>query len=290
MKLDGPILVGTDLTSSSNAALQQARQLADDLGRDLIVCHILPEVMRVRMLFPQWGGLDPGFQEGIATRAREALDAQMASVLSGRGDATVLLESESSPHAGLLSQADAQGVGVIVTGPGRVANQVVRHARVPVLVARPSMKGPVVGATDFSDLSLPALETAAGEAKRRGSRLHLLHVVDIGMYSLTGAVASGMAYGGPSPAIGLAVFDDLRAAAQSRLAERLADFGIEGDVEAITGSAATTIVSRAEAIGAELIVVGTHGHTGLTRLALGSTAERVIDTAPCSVLVVRLLQ
>ena len=84
--------------------------------------------------------------------------------------------------------------------------------------------------------------------------------------------------------------DDLRAAARSRLEERLAHFGIDGDVEAVAGPAATTIVSRAQAIGAELIVVGTHGRTGLARLTLGSTAERVIDTAPCSVLVVRLLK
>ena len=289
MTLDGPVLVGTDLTSSSNAALQQARQLADDLGQKLIVCHVVPEIMRVRMLFPQWGGIDPAFQEDIATKAREALDAQVASILSDRRDVTVLLES-GSPHAGLLSQADTEGVGVIVTGPGRVANQVVRHARVPVLVARPSVKGVVVGATDFSDPSLPALEIAAAEARRRGSRLHLLHAVDIGTYSLAGAAAGGIAYGGPSPAIGLTVVDDLRAAAQSRLEERLAHFGIDGDVEAVAGPAATTIVSRAQTIGAELIVVGTHGRTGLARLTLGSTAERVIDTAPCSVLVVRLLK
>ena len=192
MTSHGPVLAGTDLTSSSNTALQQARLLADDLGQKLIVCHVVPEIMRVRMLFPQWGGVDPAFQEDIAAKAREALDAQVASVLSNRRDVSVLLES-GSPHAGLLSQADAEGVGIILTGPGRVANQVVRHATVPVLVARPSAKGVVVGATDFSDPSLPALEIAAGEARRRGSKLHLLHVVDIATYSLVGAAAGGMA-------------------------------------------------------------------------------------------------
>jgi nucleotide-binding universal stress UspA family protein len=289
MKLHGPVLVGTDLTSNSDAALQQGRQLADDVDGELIVCHVLPEMTSVRLLFPQWAGIDPAFQEDIATKAREALDAQVASILNGRREVAVLLES-GSPHAGLLSQADTERVGVVVIGPGRVANQVVRHARVPVLVARPSPKGVVVGATDFSDPSLPALELAAAEARRRGSRLHLLHAVDIGTYSLTGAAAGAMAYGGPSPALGLAVIDELRTAAHRRLQERLADFAIDGAVEAVAGPAATTIVSRAEALGAELIVVGTHGRTGLARLTLGSTAERVLDRAPCSVLVVRLVQ
>ena len=97
-----------------------------------------------------------------------------------------------------------------------------------------------------------------------------------------------MAYGGPSPALAVPVIEDLLSAAQTRLEESLADFDIDGDVEAIAGPAGTTIVSRADAIGAELIVVGTHGRTGLARLTLGSTAERVIATASCSVLVVRL--
>jgi nucleotide-binding universal stress UspA family protein len=287
MTLDGPVLVGTDLTTSSDAALQQGRRLADDLGGDLIVCHVLPEILRVRMLFPQWGGIDPAFQEGIALKAQEALDTQLSSVLGGRGDVRVLIVS-GSPHAGLLTQADADGVGIVVTGPGRVATQVVRHARVPVLVARPSQEGAVVGATDFSDPSLPALAMAATEARRRGSRLHLLHAVDIGAYSLAGATPGALAYGGPSPALAVPVVEDLRAAAHTQLQASLAHFDIDGDVEAIAGPAATTIVTRAGEIGAQLIVVGTHGRTGLARLTLGSTAERVIETAPCSVLVVRL--
>jgi nucleotide-binding universal stress UspA family protein len=52
--------------------------------------------------------------------------------------------------------------------------------------------------------------------------------------------------------------------------------------------AVTAIVQAAEAAGAEVVVVGTHGRSGLARMTLGSTAEAVIDSAPCSVLVVRV--
>jgi universal stress protein A len=47
------------------------------------------------------------------------------------------------------------------------------------------------------------------------------------------------------------------------------------------------IASAARRLGADVVVVGTHGRTGLTRLALGSVAERVVALAPCPVLTVR---
>jgi nucleotide-binding universal stress UspA family protein len=54
------------------------------------------------------------------------------------------------------------------------------------------------------------------------------------------------------------------------------------------GPAATAILDAVERLPAELVTVGTHGHTGLRRFTLGSVAEEVVRRAPCSVLVVRL--
>jgi nucleotide-binding universal stress UspA family protein len=61
----------------------------------------------------------------------------------------------------------------------------------------------------------------------------------------------------------------------------------QGDVEVIDGLPDSAIPAHAEKLGAELVVVGTHGRTGLARLALGSVAEHVVRSADCSVLVVR---
>jgi universal stress protein A len=182
------------------------------------------------------------------------------------------------------TQTHASVVGCVL-GAGKVAERVVRHARVPVLVARSSPHGPVIGATDFSDPSLPALETAAAEARRRGATLQLLHVVDIAPYALAGAAE--VAY----PALrstGLDLIDHLRAVAEGKLRESFERFGMEGEVHAASGRAADAIISHVETNRAQLVVVGTHGRTGLARLTLGSTAERVIERALCSVLVVRL--
>jgi nucleotide-binding universal stress UspA family protein len=287
MMLRGPVLVGTDFSPSSDAALREGQQLASDLDTELLVCHVLPELMRIRILFPQWSGIDSEFQQTVGTKGAEAIDHQLATVLgSARRNVTVLVDS-GSPPAGILSQADAAAAGIIVIGPGRVADRVLRHALVPVLVARPSPHGPVIGTTDFSDSSLPALDTAAAEAQRRRATLHLLHVVDVGAYALAGASA-GMAYGGPAPTTDLTVFADVRSAAEARLQDRFDRFHVGGEVEVACGPAVSTIISRAKVMGAALVVAGTHGRTGFARLTLGSTAEQVVERAPCSVLVVRL--
>jgi universal stress protein A len=157
-----------------------------------------------------------------------------------------------------------------------------------VLIARRSPQGPVVGATDFSDPSLPALHTAAAEARRRGSALHLLHALDIGLFTLGHTTTAAMPYLAGSSPIALDGLDNLRVLAKQRLEQTLREVDLPGDTAVIAGFAKDVIVQYAESVQAELIVVGTHGRSGLARLTLGSTAASVIESAPCAVLVVRL--
>jgi nucleotide-binding universal stress UspA family protein len=72
-----------------------------------------------------------------------------------------------------------------------------------------------------------------------------------------------------------------------RAAERLAKAGLHVDTIVREGDPRTQIVDEATEWRADLIVVGSHGHTGLTRLLLGSVAQAVVTHAPCSVEVVR---
>jgi nucleotide-binding universal stress UspA family protein len=286
MNLKGPVLVGIDLTAASAEALRQAHRLAVDLSSRLIVCHVLPEFPSVRMLFPQLAGTDAGAAEALTRKARAAVEHEVATIVGLQPSEWQLVIDTGTPHSGLLIQAAAVDAGVIVTGPGHVADQVMRHASVPVLVARPSPTGDVIGATDLSDSSLPALDTAAAEARRRKARLRLVHVVDIGRYAFAGAVAGSFTYLGGTPA--LEAIDQLRADAQARLQQKLAATGVEGEAVAVAGAAATMILDLAESSRAQLVVVGTHGRSGLSRLTMGSTAAAIVRSAPCSVLVVRL--
>jgi nucleotide-binding universal stress UspA family protein len=75
---------------------------------------------------------------------------------------------------------------------------------------------------------------------------------------------------------------------RERLSRLILEAGVEATGEIIEGPPAAAIVRDAEAIGAGLVVVGSHGTTGFTRLLLGSVAEKVVRAAPCSVLIARL--
>jgi nucleotide-binding universal stress UspA family protein len=72
----------------------------------------------------------------------------------------------------------------------------------------------------------------------------------------------------------------------ARAAERLTQSGFSVDTVVRQGDPRTVIVDEAAEWGADRIVVGSHGHTGLTRLLLGSMAQAVVAHAPCSVKVV----
>jgi nucleotide-binding universal stress UspA family protein len=70
-------------------------------------------------------------------------------------------------------------------------------------------------------------------------------------------------------------------------AEKLRGRGLEVEALVREGYPATVIVEEAVSQGADLLVIGTHGHTGLKHLLLGSIAERVVQKAPCPVLTVK---
>lgn len=135
---------------------------------------------------------------------------------------------------------------------------------------------------DFSEHSKKALETALDLARRFDANLHVLHVVTppIVAYPTMGTAAAP-----PS-----SLLMDLRESAERSLSDVVA--GIENPPGAVKahisagGATAETIRETAEQLGADLIVMGTHGRTGMARVFLGSVAERTLRLAPCPILMV----
>jgi nucleotide-binding universal stress UspA family protein len=138
----------------------------------------------------------------------------------------------------------------------------------------------IVVPTDFSDCSDRALTYGRELAKAFGASLHLLHVVH-DPYSQPWAAEAF-----PTP------LGDLLEQWQGQARARLANLVPEPDRETtrlavVVGSPFFEIVRYAKEQQIDLIVIGTHGRTGLARVLLGSVAQRVIGTAPCPVLAVR---
>ena len=139
----------------------------------------------------------------------------------------------------------------------------------------------IVVATDFSPASTAALERAAAMAKSAGAELHVIHVVEALMYR-------GVTYEEPfSPN----AHKEERAAAQKAIAEAVEDLGEDhtpASIEIVDGEPRNAIVAHAEMIGADLIVLGSHGRGRFHDFILGSTAGHVGQLASCSVLVVKI--
>lgn len=141
----------------------------------------------------------------------------------------------------------------------------------------------ILVATDFSECSDSALDYGRDMARRFGAKLHVIHNVEImppdlaGMGGFVAAVPQLQA--------------DLEKAAGHQLeaagADDRRDLGAKTAL--VTGETTShAIIDYAKESGIDLIVIGTHGRRGLSHVVMGSVAEKIVRTAPCPVLTVRV--
>ena len=140
----------------------------------------------------------------------------------------------------------------------------------------------VVYATDFSRPSLAAFPAAIEAARARGGDLVVLHVLPppVG--------PDAMSY------VPARMYDEMKAAVVAQATRRLASLvkragkaRVRARAELVEGIPHEEIPRSARKNRAALVVVGTHGRTGLARLLMGSVAARVIGTCPCPVMTIR---
>jgi len=137
---------------------------------------------------------------------------------------------------------------------------------------------------DFSRHSEYALDYAVGLAGKVGADIQLLHCYCEDMFSM-------IAYGPDHvPDIPADFEDQIKQAASEKLStyrEKVAGSGIDAGCHLSKRVPSDAIVRTAEELGVDMIVMGTHGLTGLKHVILGSVAERTIRAAPCPVLTVK---
>lgn len=137
--------------------------------------------------------------------------------------------------------------------------------------------------TDFSELSTYALRYALSFAHAYQARLHCLHVVDEAYQYWT-------AMGPNSVPVGPATEDILQSARKEMdtfAAENFKDIEVEVITDVVLGRPFMEIIQYARKQCIDLIVLATHGRTGLSHVLLGSVAERVVRKSPCPVLTIR---
>ncbi len=288
------ILMPTDFSDGANTALSQAIALAGRFDAELHLLHVV-------VMFDE--GLhyrDPEFPdvEKVYSRLEEQASAEMKHLLKAQQVKPLqVYETQCrafEPAPAIVEYAEEHGIDAIVLGThgrrglrrfllGSVAEEVVRTAPCPVMTLRQDATpnagiGRIVVPFDFSPDSEQTLETAKELAARFDSRIHLVHVMQP-------PIVAGGVYGMPLP--GPTMIDGTLQMQQAlaEVVERCEAQAIEAHV--LEGSPAWEIVEYASKIEASLIIIGSHGASGIRRILLGSVSERVIRSAPCPVLVLR---
>lgn len=288
------ILVATDFSSPSELALAWGAQVARSHGARLLLAHVLTPPMPVADFAAPPLTLD----QELRAAARERLDEILAGPeLAGIEAEAVLLDGMPAPA--VLAAAEEHHAHLLVVGTrglagvrhlllGSTAERIVQGATAPVLSVHPEDPRPeasprtLLVPTDFSRDAEAALAAAdhCVALSDQATRVILLHVFHV--------PAEYRSYG---PAGTFFKFtDELRASLRERLEEQAAPLRREKlEIELLTteGIPAEVIVRVAKERKVEMIAMGTHGRSGLAHLLMGSTAERVVQHAPCPVLTVR---
>ena len=277
------ILVAVDSSESSKNALHQAFKLANEEKCWITVTSVVP---------PYEGEIEILGVKDIRAALRKPCEDALAEVQNIARTERMLVKTvceEGEVYERIVDLADAENCDVIVMGRrglrriertliGSVTARVIGHTQRDVLVVP---NGTTVGwktivlATDGSKYSAAAAERAIAFAKSYGGALKVLSVVDV----------PSEFYAEAPKAV-----EDLVRKAKGFVAD------VKKQAEA-AGVPAETYVGEAEAYQAvnnlaqeqkaDMIVLGSHGRTGLRRLLMGSVTEAVIGHASCPVLVVK---
>jgi nucleotide-binding universal stress UspA family protein len=289
------ILFAADFSANSKEAFRVACSLASESKTRMFVIHVVE---------PHWVAEDPAYygqpmvqfydagnEPGTLERVERKLTDEYAPnhpvdvayyVREGEiADEILKLANETVSDLIVMGTHGRTGLRWLLAGS--VAISVLRRAHCPVLALHATPLphkvddlAVILHPTDFSESSQAALQVARSLARDLGSRLVLLHVAPLEVY-VSGMMASEM---------DVDAFRHSLEEIRNRLDGMDLKYPVE--VELSRGDASDEIVRVAEELGCGLIVMGTHGRTGLGKLLLGNVAESVLPRAHCPVLVVKV--
>jgi nucleotide-binding universal stress UspA family protein len=288
------VLFPTDFSDASEHALSHALEVARRFDATITILH-------VRTLFgddpnqPEYQLLDQGKYEAY-------VENQLATMTEGVDPADrvdTVVRRDLSASSSILEFIEDQGIDLVVMGThgrsalsrfflGSVAEKVVRHAECPVMTvgrARTDYRNhpvykKILIAFDFSEISKDAVRRGYDFARAYGAEIVVLYVVEQVIPPPLDEIWQASVR---------SELPEVVSSARESLKKSLGDEGLEhvelevrvGDAD---GKAEGEIVKHAEDQEFDLIIMGTHGLSGIDHALLGSTTERVVRTAPCPVL------
>jgi nucleotide-binding universal stress UspA family protein len=291
------ILYPTDFSPCSRQALDHALFLAEQFDAELHMFHAA--VLNAD---------DPGNPEShflggeeILERLFEISSSRLAEwIPTDRRQAVSIKEIQERGYSAaplVLEYADKEDVDLIVMGThghgalgriflGSVADRVVRYAGCPVLTVRESDSSREMTALerilvpmDFSEHSRAALAYAKDLAVMYGASLQLLHVIHTGTFPTL--------YGPVGDMFDISEVESISLRSMDEAMREKPGAEVSYDKYVVNGRPATEIAAFARDHASDLIVISTHGLSGLDRAVSGSTAGEVVQHAACPVLTIK---
>ncbi len=290
------ILFPTDFSRCANQAMSRAYNLARSFGSELHMLHAL--------VLHEGDPYSPMHHvqdiEKVADRLKDTAFEQMDAIVESYAceDIKVVKAQERGISAApaILNYVQDHDIDLVVMGThgrrglghlflGSVAEEVVRHAPCPVLTIR-EQKEPqkiekiekILVPVDFSEHAELALTNAKELATRYGAKLQILHVIEQTVHPAFYASGSTSIF---------ELIPDIRTKSEEAMhgmLQRVGGPNVPSEFHVIEGRASSDIVKFAGKAGSDLIVISTHGLTGIEHLLLGSVTEKVVRMAPCPVL------
>lgn len=277
------ILTAIDGSLTSLHALEESFKLAQNEGTWITVVSVIP---------PYTGDLDLVAVGNVKASMRKPCDEALKKAQELADKQKVLIKTvceEGEPYERIIYLAQAENCDLIVMGRrglrrlervlvGSVTARVIGHSPIDVLVVPRDISigfKKVLIATDGSKFSSAAEKKAINFARSYGGELQIISVVDVPaeLYAESPKTMEELI----SKAKGYV--DSVKKDAESS--------GVKTQVIVREGEAYRIIADTARELGADIIIMGSHGRTGLKRLLMGSVTEKVIGYTPCPVLVVK---
>jgi len=281
MKLLKKIMVATDFSQHSGDALRMATLLAKGFHSEIALIHVMPEITGLK--------IDRDEIRKIGTGKLRELKADMER--KGVPVAEAILRF-GTPFERIVEYSDDLDVNLIVVGSGKrgkkyplgtTAERVMTYADKPVLVVKPGAR-PLIRKifcpVDFSETSRRALENAIHLSKTFQAHLTVLTVFEPLLSSYFGI--------GQTP--GESKEKALVKRQQQQLERFLRGLNFENllwNKTILRGKPHQEILHAVHEAKPDLLVMGSMGKTGLTRMIMGSTTEKVVREMPCSVITLK---
>ena len=294
------ILYPTDFSDTAQQALNHALFLAEQFEAELHMLHAVilhendPRAPERR--FPE--------PSDLLQNLFEIADSEMARIIEAHQAKTFTVKEAKvkgfSAGQVILEYADLNEIDLIVMGThgrrgparmflGSVTEEVIRQANCPVLTLRRRDTPPsgdamekILVPIDFSEHSKAALSYAREIAALYDSSLQLVHAIEEPIYPYFYAPAGGFAVAQQ--------LEELRTKTDQALDKLLAESEgpeVPSEKFVVTGRPAIEITRLADEQSSDMIVIATHGLTGLERLLVGSTAEQIVRLSNCPVFTVK---